>query len=107
MKLPQSFKPNDNKKYDSIFIITNYFTKYTYFIPYQEESNTEVLAHQFIKIVVSQHGLLDEIISNRGITFTSKFWQSLMGRLKVNHKLNTARYPQTDGQTERLNQTLE
>ena len=45
MKLPQSSKPNDNKKYDSIFVITDRFTKYAYFIPYQEESDAEVLAH--------------------------------------------------------------
>ena len=107
MKLLQSSKPNDNKKYDSIFVITDHFMKYAYFIPYQEESDAEVLAYQFIEIVVSQYGLPDEIISDRGTTFTFKFWQSLMGRLRVNHKLSTARHPQTDGQTERLNQTLE
>jgi len=57
--------------------------------------------------VVSQHGLPEEIVSDRDKLFTSKFWTSLMNQMGVNHKMSTAFHPQTDGQTERLNQTLE
>ena len=39
--------------------------------------------------------------------FTSKFWAKLMGRLDVWLRKSTAFYPQTDGQTERVNQSLE
>jgi transposase InsO family protein len=47
------------------------------------------------------------LISDRDKRFTSNFWVALMQILWVNHKLSTAYHPQTDGQTERLNQVLE
>lgn len=93
--------------YDSILVITDRLTKYGHFVPYKEASNAEELAYVFKKIVIANHGLPEEIISDRDKLFTSKFWQSLMAQLGTNHKLSTAFHPQTDGQTERLNQTLE
>jgi hypothetical protein len=107
VKLPPSKEPMTRTTYDSIFVITDRLTKYGYFIPYKEASSAEDLAYTFLRIVVSNHGLPDEIISDRGTTFASHFWQSLTAQLGVNHKLSTAYHPQTDGQTERLNQTLE
>ena len=53
------------------------------------------------------HGLPDDIISDRGTHFTSKFWQSLLKILQVKIKLSSAYHPQTDSQTERVNQVLE
>jgi hypothetical protein len=107
VKLPKSREPLTGTTYDSIFVLTDRLTKYGYFIPYKENSSAEELAYAFLRVVVSNHGLPDEIISDRGTTFASKFWQSLSARLGTNHKLSTAYHPQTDGQTERLNQTLE
>ena len=52
-------------------------------------------------------GLPDSIVSDRGSVFTAKFWSSLCYHLKIKQKLSTAFHPQTDGQTERQNQTLE
>ncbi|XP_044721262.1 integrase core domain-containing protein [Hirsutella rhossiliensis] len=96
-----------NVKYDSIFVITDRLTKYGYFLPYKEASNAEELAYVFLRTIVSNHGLPNEIVSDRGSTFVAKFWQALMAQLGTKHKLSTAYHPQTDGQTERLNQTLE
>ncbi|QLI66325.1 Transposon Tf2-12 polyprotein [Metarhizium brunneum] len=106
-KLPMSKEPMTNVEYDSIFVVTDRLTKYGYFLPYREASNAEELAYVFLRTIASNHGLPEEIISDRGSTFTSKFWQALMAQLGTNHKLSTAYHPQTDGQTERLNQTLE
>jgi transposase InsO family protein len=106
-KLPPSKEPMTDTVYDSIFVVTDRLTKYGYFIPYKEASNSEELAYTFLKNIVSNHGLPEEIVSDRGTTFASKFWQALMAQLGLKHKLSTAYHPQTDGQTERLNQTLE
>ena len=62
-----------NTAYNSIFIVTDRLIKYGYFIPYKEVSNSEELVYTFLKTIVSNHGLPEEIISDRGTTFTSKF----------------------------------
>jgi RNase H-like domain found in reverse transcriptase/Reverse transcriptase (RNA-dependent DNA polymerase)/Integrase zinc binding domain/Chromo (CHRromatin Organisation MOdifier) domain/gag-polyprotein putative aspartyl protease len=107
VKLPRSREPMTKVVYDSIWVITDRTTKYGHFVPYKESSDAKELAYAFMKTVVAQHGLPEEIISDRDKLFTSKFWTSLMAQLGANHKLSTAFHPQTDGQTERLNQTLE
>ena len=48
-----------------------------------------------------------EITTDQDKLFASKFWKSLMNQLESKHKLSTAFHPQTDSQTERLNQTME
>ena len=107
VKLPLSKDPLTGVEYDSILVITERLTKYGYFVPYLEASDAEALAYTFLRVIIANHGLPEEIISDRDKLFTSKFWKSLMALLGANHKLSTAFHPQTDGQTERLNQTLE
>jgi hypothetical protein len=79
--------------YDSIFVVTDRLTKYGYFIPYKEASNSEELAYTFLKNIVSNHGLPEEIVLDRGTTFASKFWQALMAQLGLKHKLSIVYYP--------------
>ena len=93
VKLPLSKEPLTNAVYDSILVITDKLTKYTYFLPYKEASNTEELAYTFLKTIVSQHGLPEQIISDRDKLFTAKFWKSLIAQLGVKHKLLTAYHP--------------
>ncbi len=59
--------------YDSILVIGDELTKYTYFIPYKEASTAEELAYTFTKIIVAQHGTLDIIKLDRDKLFTSQF----------------------------------
>jgi len=106
-KLPLSMDPMTKVKYDSILVITDRLTKYAYFIPYLESSNAEDLAYTFLRVIFANHGMPETIISDRDKLFTSKFWKSLMDQLGTKHKLSTAYHPQTDGQTERINQVLE
>ena len=46
------------------------------------------------------------ILSNRGPQFASKFMEELTRVLGTKRKLSTAYHPQTDGQTERINQEI-
>ena len=77
------------------------------FVPFRTETTAAQLAHVLLKEVVSRHGLPKEIISDRDKLFTSRFWTTLTAELGINQKMSTAYHPQTDGQTERMNQTVE
>jgi len=52
------------------------------------------------------HGVPRKILSDRGPQFTSKFMEEFMKALGTKRQLSTAYYPQTDGQTERINQEI-
>ena len=75
--------------------------------PVQTTITAPALAEVILNVVVRHHGLLDSIVSDRGSVFTSKFWSSLCYFLSIKRRLSTAFYPQTDGQTERQNSTME
>ncbi|MBW0526894.1 hypothetical protein O181_066609 [Austropuccinia psidii MF-1] len=64
------------------------------------------LAHLCIKNILSKHGLPSSIVSDRGSLFVSSFWNNLCQKLKISRDLSTAYHPETDGQTERVNQIL-
>ena len=87
-------------RFDAIWTVTDLLTKYTYFIPFKEGSTAEELAYIFQRTVVTAHGMPEVVISDRGTTDTSKFWQTLTAQLGIKHKYSTAFHPQTDGQME-------
>ena len=82
-------------------------TKDIYFIPFIEYATVDNLVYKFLKQIISEYSLPEELISNQDKLFISKFWQSLIKQLGIKHKLSTIYYPQTDRQTERINQILE
>ena len=52
------------------------------------------------------HGVSRRILSDRGLQFTSKFMKEFIKALGTKRQLSTAYHPQTDGQTERINQEI-
>ena len=69
--------------------------------------DAETVAEIFIRRFYRQHGLPAAIISDRGIQFVSILWKRICKILGIERKLSTAYHPQTDGATERMNQTVE
>jgi transposase InsO family protein len=98
--------PN-SKAFDSIFVVVDRLTKMAYFMPCNKTVTGEETMRLFIDNIYKYYGLPNDIISDRGSQFTSKFWQSVFKILKIKIKLSSAYHPQTDGQTERINQILE
>ena len=92
----------------TVWVIVDRFTKMAHFIPIPDGQKTaEGCAKLFLANVWKLHGLPSDIVSDRDPVFTSKFWAELMERLDVRLRKSTAFRPQTDGQTERVNQSLE
>jgi len=78
-----------------------------HFIPTTEKTLAEGLARLFRDNVWKLHGLPESIILDRGPQFAAGLMKELNKMLGIKSKLSTAFYPQTDGQTERVNQELE
>ncbi len=106
IKLSKSKKKVIETMYDFILIITDRLIKYKYFLSYKKATFAENLTYTFLRIIVANHELSDEIISNRDKLFTLKFWKFLVNQLEIHHKLSTAYHLQTDEQMKRMNQTL-
>ena len=92
---------------DAIFVVVDRLTKMAHFIPTKTTATAEDTARLFLDNVFRLHGLPEEIISNRDSKFTGNFWQALFECLGTRLGMPTAFHPQTDGQTERMNITLE
>ena len=67
----------------------------------------EDLAELFQRQVFRRHGEPTKIVSDRDPRFMSTFWQQLFRHLGTKLNISTSHHPQTDGQAERTNQTLE
>src|SRR6266852_8337320 len=78
-----------------------------YFLPLSTDTPIKDLANLYLKEVWRLHGLSSSAVSDRDNPFQSKFWLSLMELLNMDIRLSTAFHPQTDRQTERVNQVLE
>ena len=93
--------------YDSILVIVDRLTKMVHYELVKVTINAPGLAEVIVDMVVWHHWLFDSIVTNRSLLFTSKFWSLLCYFLKVKRRLSTAFYPQTNGQTEWQNSTIE
>jgi transposase InsO family protein len=78
-----------------------------HFTPCSKSIMTEETAQLILDGIVRLHGLPEEIVSDRGPQFASKFWRRLFELLGVDIRLSSAFHLKTNGQTERTNQTLE
>ena len=82
-------------------------TKAAHFIPVRTNYDGEKLAKLYMENIVKLHGVPSRIISDRGTQFTSRFWKSLHKAMGTKLDFSSAYHPQTDGQTERVNQIME
>nr|GEZ45751.1 putative reverse transcriptase domain-containing protein [Tanacetum cinerariifolium]GEZ51980.1 putative reverse transcriptase domain-containing protein [Tanacetum cinerariifolium]GEZ51983.1 putative reverse transcriptase domain-containing protein [Tanacetum cinerariifolium] len=73
----------------------------------RDDGTLEKLTRQYLKEVVSRHGVPVSIISDRDGKFTLYFWKSLNKALGTRLDMSTTYHPKTDGQSERTIQTLE
>jgi len=93
---------------DQLWVIIDRFTKMAHFLPLTTEEKTAAdLAVIFAREVWKYHGLPANIESDRDSRFTSETWKEFLRLSGIQPRMSTAFHPQTNGQTERLNQTIE
>jgi len=78
IKLSKSKKKVTKTIYDFILIITDRLIKYEYFLSYKKATFAKDLIYTFLRMIIANHELSDEIILNRDKLFTLKFWKFLM-----------------------------
>ncbi|CAI7803618.1 unnamed protein product [Closterium sp. NIES-54] len=99
--------PSTSRGHDSILVVIHKFSKMGHFIPTNATAIAEATARLFFDRIITIHGIPATLISDRDPKFTSKLWKELMGLLGTKLAMSSAYHPQTDGQTERLNQVVE
>ena len=101
-QLPRSKKGND-----AIVVFVDKLTKMVHYVATTTTVTAPQLATLFMHEVVRLHGVPDSILSDRDPRFTAHFWRAFWDQLGTKLTMSTAYHPQTDGQTERANRTLE
>jgi hypothetical protein len=91
-----------------VWVIVDRFSKMAHFIPLKDnEKKAEDLARIFVRNIWRLHGLPKSIVSDRDARFTAHFWAGMCDILGMKQKMSSAFQAETDGQTERVNQTVE
>uniref|UniRef100_A0A803KBS3 Gypsy retrotransposon integrase-like protein 1 n=1 Tax=Xenopus tropicalis TaxID=8364 RepID=A0A803KBS3_XENTR len=91
----------------TILVVVDRFSKMAHFIPLKKLPSASALAKIYVKEVFRLHGFPSSIVSDRGVQFVSRFWRAFCKLLKVKLNFSSAYHPQSNGQTERTNQSLE
>jgi len=92
---------------DAILIVIDRLTKMAHFQPCTKEIDARQFSELLMREILRLHGLPKDSIADRGSIFTSDLWKETTKQLGIERRLSTAFHPQTDGQTERTNSTLE
>jgi hypothetical protein len=99
--------PNTSQKHDSIWVIIDRLTKTAHFLPVHTTYSTKMYAEVYLDQIVYLLGVPKTIISDRGAQFISRFWEQLQYALGTKLIRSSAYHPETDGQTEQVNQIPE
>jgi len=90
-----------------ILVVVDSFTKYAHFLALSHPFTAAGVAKVFLDQIYRLHGMPTASISDRDRIFTSKFWSELFRLADVKLQMSSSYHPQSDGQTERLNQSME
>ncbi|QRW21775.1 integrase core domain protein [Rhizoctonia solani] len=98
--------PKDGNN-NSILVIVDSFTKYGIFVKCSKKLKATKLAELFLEHVWKRHSMPEKTVSDRGRVFNNKFLQALYKRLGIDPHFSLAYHPQSNGQTEQVNPSIE
>ena len=96
-----------SKGLNAILTVVDRCTKMVHLIPTHDTVSAAEFAELMDQHVISKHGLFGDIITDRDPRFTGLFWRQVCAASSTHQSLTTAWHPQSDGQTERMNRTIE
>jgi hypothetical protein len=99
--------PKSRAGFDAIVVFVCRLTKQFHAVPMHTEDTASDVAKLFIREVVRHHGLPRSIVSDRDSRFIANFWKCLWDCLQTKLDMSTSYHPESDGQTERANRTIE
>jgi hypothetical protein len=99
--------PLTARKKVSIWVIVDRLTKTAHFIAVHTTYSVQDYAELYIDQIVRLHGIPKTIVSDRGTQFVARFWEQLHESLGTKLIHSSSYHPQTNGQTERVNQIVE
>ena len=88
-------------------MVVDRLTNFGHFLPLKHPFTTDKLAQLFMSQLFKLHGMPQNIVYGRDLTFTSKFWIEIFKLHGVFLAFSTAYHPQSDGQIEAVNKYLE
>ena len=104
--LPESIDTYGNTR-TAIVVVVDRFSKRAHFFADDDHVSAASIAILLYERIFPLHGIPRQIISDRGSQFASQIFKEFCQRLGIRSSMSTAYHPQTDGQTERVNQSLE
>ncbi len=99
--------PSTRDGLDAIIVFVDRLTKMVHFAPCATTATAEDTARLFVRHVWRLHGVPRELVTDRDPRFTSAFAREVARLVGTKQCMSTAYHPQSDGQTERTNRTLE
>lgn len=96
-----------SSSYDCILVVVDKFSEYSHFIKLAHPFTALKIAKLYMDTVYKLHGMPQVIVSDRDKVFTSQLWQELFRLSGTELRMSSTYHPQSDGQTERVNQSVE
>ncbi|KAK3511977.1 hypothetical protein QTP70_027656 [Hemibagrus guttatus] len=96
----------DSGGFMAIMVVVDRFSKGCKLVPLKGLPTAMQMVDAMFAHVFRNFGLPEDIVSDRGLQFTSQVWRALCARLDIGVSLSSSHHPQSNGQAERLNQEI-
>ncbi|KAK3506600.1 hypothetical protein QTP70_010867 [Hemibagrus guttatus] len=96
----------DSGGFTAIMVVVDRFSKGCKLVPLKGLPTAMQTADAMFAHVFRNFGLPEDIVSDRGLQFTSQVWRVLCARPDIGVSLSSSHHPQSNGQAEHLNQEI-